>query len=141
MYDDVYTVFRIWNAENPKDRVLKSYNLKIKVLFESHYLDATNTMIPDDHDCFIEFNKMLNQNFRNKVVVDLIDPDMSIMQALDQKGVISISLLPDVSAERIAQEIFNWFKVWLINSKMIDRIDVRSVELTINNSNAVMYVE
>ena len=141
LFDNIYTVFRIWNSENPKDTVLNAYNFKIKVLFESHFLDKSNQMLPDDHDCFIEFNKMLDQRFRNKTLVDLIDPEMSIMQALDQKGVISISTLPDVSSERIAQEFFNWFKVWLTNSTLISRVDVRSVELVTNGQHSVMYVE
>lgn len=141
VFDNVYTTFRIWNAENPKDAVLKAYNFKIKVLFESHFLDQSNQLLPDDHDCFNEFNKMLDQYFRNKTIVDHIDPEISIMQALDQKGIISISTLPDVSPERIAQEIFNWFKVWLTNSTLINRVDVRSVELVTNDRHSVMYVE
>jgi len=141
VYEDVSCVFRTWDAEHPKDRVLKSYTFRIKILFESHYLDHGNQLLTNDHDCLKEFNKMLNQHFRNKTVVALNDPEMSIFQALDQKGIIFLSTLPEVSSEKIAQELFNWFKVWLINSRLIERVDIRSVELTINNLHTVMYVE
>ena len=141
IYDDINCIFRLWNAEDPKDRVLKSYNLKIKVLFESHYLDHSYAVLDDNHDCLREFNKMLNSFFRNKTVVALDDPEMSIYQALDHKGMIFLSTLPVVSPEKIAEEIFNWFKVWLSNSKLIERVDIRSVDITVNNQHTCTYVE
>lgn len=140
VYENISCIFRIWDADHPKDRVLKSYTFRIKILFESHYLGQGNQLLDDDHDCLKEFNKMLNQYFRNKTVVALNDPEMPIFQALDQKGVIFLSTLPEVSSEKIAQEIFNWFKVWLINSKLIERVDIRSAELTVNGLHNVIYV-
>ncbi len=141
VYDNISCVFRIWNADQPADRILKSHTFRIKILFESHYLDQGNQLLDDNHDCLKEFNKMINRHFKNKTIVALNDPEMSIFQALDQKGVILLSTLPEVSAEKIAQELFNWFKVWLINSRLIERVDIRSVELTINGLHAAMYVE
>ena len=141
VYDDINCIFRIWNAEDPKDRVLKSYNLKVKVLFECHYLDQGYVLLDDNHDCLKEFNKMLNTFFRNKTVVALDDPEMSIFQALDHKGIVFLSTLPIVSPEKIAEEIFNWFKVWLSNSRLIERVDIRSSEVTLNNQHTAMYVE
>lgn len=141
VYDNINCVFRLWNAEDPKDRVLKSYKLKVKILFECHHLDQGYVLLDDNHDCLKEFNKMLNSYFRNKTVVALDDPEMSIFQALDQKGVIFLSTLPFVSPEKISEEIFNWFKVWLANSRLIERVDVRSVEITVNDQHTAMYVE
>lgn len=141
VFDSVNCVFRLWNAVDPKDRVLKSYNLKIKILFECHHLDQGYVLLDDNHDCLKEFNKMLNSYFRNKTVVALDDPEISIFQALDHKNVIHMSTLPIVSPEKIAEEIFNWFKVWLSNSRLIERVDIRSVEVTTNNQHAATYVE
>jgi hypothetical protein len=141
VYENINCIFRIWNAEDPKDRVLKSYNLKVKIMFECHYLDQGHVLLDDNHDCLKEFSKMLNNFFKNKTVVALDDPEMSIFQALDHKGVIVLSTLPFVSTEKIAEEIFSWFKVWLTNSRLIDRVDVRSVDLTVNNMHTVTYVE
>ena len=66
---------------------------------------------------------------------------MSIFQALDHKGIVFLSTLPIVSPEKIAEEIFNWFKVWLSNSRLIERVDIRSSEVTLNNQHTAMYVE
>lgn len=141
IFDDIRCVFRLWNADDPKDRVLKSYNFKIKILFECHNLDQSYILLDDNNDCLKEFDKMLTRHFRNKSIVALDDPEMSIFQALDQKNVISLSTLPNVSPEKIAEEFFSWFKVWLTNSRLIDRVDVRSVELTVNNQHTATYVE
>lgn len=141
IYDDVNCVFRRWNAENLYDRQLKSHNLKFKILFECHYLDQGYVLLDDSHDCLKEFDKMLNRQFKNKTIVALDDPEMSIFQALDHKGVIALVTFPNISPEKIAEDVFNWFKIWIINSKLIDRVDVRSVELTINNKHTAMYVE
>lgn len=141
VFDNIHTIFRTWNAEHPKDRVLKSHQLKIRVLFECHYLDQGQILLDDNHDCLKEFVKMLNTHFNNKVIVALDDPEMSIYQALDHKNMIFLSTLPNVSPEKIAEEIFNWFKVWLINSRLIERVDIRSVEVTDNGQHAATYVE
>ncbi len=141
IFENVNCVFRRWNAEEPSDRQLLPYNFKIKILFECHHLDQGYVLLDDNHDCLREFEKMLNRYFRNKTVVALDDPEMSIFQALDHKNVINLSTLPTVSPEKIAEEIFNWFKVWLTNSQLIVRIDVRSVELTVNGTHTAMYVE
>ena len=141
VFENINCVFRTWDAEHPKDRMLKAHHLKLRVVFECHYLDQGFIILNDDHDCLKEFVKMLDRHFNNKTVVALDDPEMSIFQALDHKGVIFLSTLPNVSPEKIAEEVFNWFKVWLINSGLIERVDVRSVEVTDNGQHAASYVE
>lgn len=140
-YDKIDCIYRRWASEHSYDCMLKAHSLTFKVVLECHHLDPGLNVLNSDSDCLYEFEKMIKQRFMNKTIVALDDPEMPIMQALDAKGLISISLLPSVGAERISEEMFNWFKVWLMNSKLMDRVDVRSVEVTEDWRSSAVYAE
>jgi hypothetical protein len=84
---------------------------------------------------------MLERTWKERTIVSLDDPELPIFKAMDAKGLIKLSLLPDIGAEMFAQEIFNWFKVWLNNSGLIKQVDVRAVEVVEDNFNSSLYTE
>lgn len=121
--------------------MLRAHNLTVKVIFESHTLSDDRRVIHTDSDCIKEFSKMLENTWREKTIVSLDDPEIAIFKALDTKGLIKLSLLPDVGAELFATEMFNWFKVWLVNSELIKQVDVRAVEVVENPFSSSLYSE
>lgn len=140
-FEKIYCSYRRWKSPYQYDRMLRAHNLTVKVIFESHTLSDDRRVIHTDSDCIKEFSKMLENTWREKTIVSLDDPEIAIFKALDTKGLIKLSLLPDVGAELFATEMFNWFKVWLVNSELIKQVDVRAVEVVENPFSSSLYSE
>ena len=140
-FEKIYCSYRRWRSPLSYDRALRSHNLTVKVIFESHSLGDDRRVIHTDSDCINEFRYMLERTWKERTIVSLDDPELPIFKAMDAKGLIKLSLLPDIGAEMFAQEIFNWFKVWLNNSGLIKQVDVRAVEVVEDNFNSSLYTE
>lgn len=130
----IYCSYRRWRSEHPPDRVVRPYNLEIKVIFESHAVNSDGRVMRSNSECLDEFNKLLDRMWRDKTIICTDDPEIAIFKAMEAKGLISLSMLPDVGAEAFSLEMFNWFKIWLTNSGMIQYVDVRAVEVIENTS-------
>lgn len=140
-FEGVYCSYRRWKSPYAYDKRLRAHTLTIKVVFESHSLGEDKRVIHFDNDCFTEFNKLLVKSWRDCTIVSLDDPELPIFKAMEAKGLIKLSLLPEIGAEMFAHEIFNWFKVWLTNSDLIKQVDVRAVEVVENDFSSSLYTE
>lgn len=141
IFDRITCVYRRWRSDISEDKVLRAHTLTFKVLLECHNLDNGENVLYNKDDCLYEFEKMLLSRFVNKTIVALDDPELDTFKTLDTAGAISISLLPSVGAERFSEEMFNWFKIWLMNSMLMDRVDVRSVEVVEDWNSSAVYAE
>lgn len=134
-------MFRRCNATNGHDKVLKAYNLSAKIVLEAHHLDDSDRVLSYPDDCLIEFERMLDTYYTGKVIVTHNDPELPIFWALEVKGLIILSVLPNVGAEHFAAEMFNWMKVWLVNSGLINRVDVKAIEVVESQYSSSLYTE
>lgn len=121
-------IFRYWRSDG-QDRFLKTYRLNAKVVLECQNLDNHQMVIPRGDYLFNEIEVMLSMVFRNRVIVAEDDPQINLYKAMSDANVIELMVLPDVGVEKIAEGIYNHVKVILFNQDMINRIDIRSVEI------------
>ena len=142
-FDNIYCSYRRWKSERPGEKRLLQFRIEVKVILESHTNNPEQRL--PSYDCILEFSKLLDRVWRDKIIVSLDDPELPIFKAMDAKGLINLSLLPDTGAEFFSFEMFNWFKIWLTNSGLINHVDVRAVEVIehygVNIVSASLYSE
>lgn len=141
-FQNICCIYRQWRSVNLEDHRLRPYSLTIKVILECHSLDDNDwrvlwSELPIEKD----FLLWLDETFVNKVIVAADDPNMKSFQTMADLGMISMSSLPNVGTERIAEAIFHWWKDHLIMSGLISRVDIRTADITEDGHNSVYYVE
>lgn len=140
-FTDIRCSFRRWRSPRSPDKILRPYILTVKVVLEAHQLGDDGRVLNDDHDCMIEFWKLLNRTWNGCVIVANDDPELLIFKAMETKGLIQLTTLPDVGSEPFAAEMFSWLKVWMTNSELIKRVDVRAVEVVETQFSSSLYSE
>jgi hypothetical protein len=123
-------MFRRWKSPYPYDKRINPFNLTVKVVLESHYLSTDGRVLNNEHDCIQQFTKLIESTWLNRVIIASDDPELLIFKAMETKGLMNLTILPDVGNEAFSVEMFNWFKVWLTNSGLISQVDVRAVEVS-----------
>lgn len=144
VYDDIFCSYRRWKSPHRYDQTLRSHHLTVKVVFECYHLGDDSRVVPGGathNDCLLEFSKLLSKKWDGKTIVSLDDPELAIFKAMEMKGLIDLSLLPHVGAEMFSAEMYNWFKVWLTNSRMIEKFDVKGVEVMEHRTTTSMYTD
>lgn len=124
----VECIYRYWRATDGS-RYLRSYNFRTKVILECRQLDNQRMTIPRGDALFSEIDLMLSSVFRHKIIVAEDDPLLTQFKLMSDSDLCRIMILPDVGLEKIAEGIYNHIKVILSNQDVINRIDVRSVEV------------
>lgn len=138
-FDGYRCSYRLWRSTNYGDKILRSHNLTIKAIFESHKADVE--LLYDGSEFMKEFKKVLDNTMMDTVIVAQNDPELAIFKAMEVKGLIKLITPPEVSAALFAVEWFNWAKIWLINSNAIELVDIRAVEVTENDTSNYLYTE
>lgn len=138
-FEGYHCSYRAWWSSNHQDKILRPYSLTVKAIFES--AKADDELLYDNSDLIKEFRKHLESVIRDTVIVAYGDPELLIFKALETKGLINLVTTTNVSASQFAMELFNWVKVWLINSNTIERLDVRAIEVTENDKSSYLYSE
>lgn len=124
----VQCTYRYWRAVD-RSRYLRSYSFKPKIVLESRHLDNRDMVVTRGETIFNELDLMLTLVFRDKIVVAEDDPLLNQFRSMADSDMCQISILPGVGLEKIAEGIYNHAKVTLFNMDLINRVDIRSVEL------------
>lgn len=140
--EQVPICYRIWRSHDAFDRSLRPRVFDIKISFESHTLDSDQRVLSSRSDFIKNLETMIATNFTHKTVIEDSDPDVDIFKQLHDRGLLDIVIVPNqVGAESFAHGIFNWIKAYLIDSNMITRVDVRTVDVVESRNNTAVYVE
>ncbi len=140
-FGEVRCSFRRWKSTHYFDKILRPYELTVKVVLEAHHLGDDRRVMLNQHDCMLEFRKLLDRTWTDHVVVANDDPELLIFKAMETKGIIQLTTLPDVGTEPFAAEMYSWLKVWLTNSELIKQVDVRAVEIVETRYSSSLYTE
>lgn len=127
-FNSVECIYRYWRATDGS-RYLQQYSFQTKIVLECRNLDNHQMVIPKGESLFSEIDHMLTLVFRGKVIVAEDDPMLNQFKMMVDSGLCRLSVLPDVGLEKIAEGIYNHVKVILHNQDVINRMDVRSVEV------------
>lgn len=142
IYQQIPINYRLWYSPDAFDRALRPRVIDIKVNFESHILDVDQRVISSRSEFIKNLDTMIATNFTNKTVIEQDDPDLDIFKQLHDRGLLDIIIVPNkVGAENFAHGVYNWVKVYLIDSGLIGRIDVRTVDVVEDAKNIAIYVE
>lgn len=132
--------FRQWKAEHSHCRFLHGYAFKVKMLFSATTLDQRGWVM--DFGALKSIKEHLRQIFDHKTVVAEDDPELGTMQALEQRGLIQLVVLPHVGCEAFAEIIFGLVKDHVQSYNKQHDLDVwlRGVEVSEHGGNSASYM-
>lgn len=127
--------FRQWRAES-HCRFLHGYALEVKLTFEATELDVRNWVV--DFGSLKSLKGWLEDTFDHKTVVAEDDPEIGSFQALAQKGLIQLRILPACGCEKFAEAIWHFTDMWLMSNGYSPRCKLASVEVKEHQGNSAI---
>lgn len=123
--------FRQWRAKS-HCQFLHGYALGFRIVFESDTLDVRNWV--HDFGDLHWIKKLLIEQFDHKTIIAADDPELETFKALEQKGLIQLRILPQVSCEMFASWLLEQTAP-IIAQQTQDRVKVKSVEVFEHDAN------
>jgi 6-pyruvoyltetrahydropterin/6-carboxytetrahydropterin synthase len=129
-------VFRQPKATHSHCHLLHGYSLKFKFVFGCDTLDEKNWVV--DFGGLKLLKQWLHDCFDHTVIVDIADPELHTIRALEAKGIANVVTFDGVGCEKFAEHAFN-FANNLIKDKTDGRCYVVSVECAEHGANSSIY--
>jgi 6-pyruvoyltetrahydropterin/6-carboxytetrahydropterin synthase len=101
----ISAAFRQWRATHSHCSFLHGYALKFHFEFESTTLDSRNWVIDFGGLDFVK--QLLQENFDHKTVVASDDPQLEWFKEAEKRGILQLTIIPNVGCEKFAEEIYN----------------------------------
>lgn len=125
--------FRQWRAES-HCRFLHGYALQVNAKFETEELDVRNWAV--DFGSLKSFKGWLEDTFDHKTLVAEDDPELGSFQALHQKGLIQLRIVPSTGCEAFARMIFEYLESWVMDNGYSPRVRLVQVEVREHDGNS-----
>jgi 6-pyruvoyltetrahydropterin/6-carboxytetrahydropterin synthase len=125
--------FRQWRAKSHCS-FLHGYAIQVGMKFETEELDD-NWVV--DFGGLKGIKQWLKDNFDHKTLVAQTDPELETLQALHEKKLIDINIIPEVSCERFAEYVFNHVSQW-VRTCYEDRVRLVEVEVREHGGNSAI---
>lgn len=130
--------FRQWRADS-HCRFIHGYALAVRIEFEAEELDERNWVV--DFGGMKTLRARLEDLFDHKLLVAADDPELPLLQTLEERGLASLVVLPAVGCEKFAEYVFALVDRWLRQQQGYDRrVRVHSVEVREHGANSAIYV-
>ncbi|KZC00498.1 hypothetical protein AU375_03343 [Methylobacterium radiotolerans] len=110
------------------------YALAVHLEFEADDLDARSWVM--DVGSHKPVRRRLEKTFDHSTRVAADDPMLSEMRAMDDLGLVQLVVLPHVSCEAFAENIFAWVSGWLAEQGLNSRIRLAEVHVREHGANA-----
>ena len=131
------SAFRQWRAKHSRCQYIHGYQLKAKFWFTCKSLDDKNWSA--DFGGLKPLKKTLQDVFDHKMLVAADDPFLEDFKALEEKGVVSLSIFPNgVGIERAAEYCFQVAEDF-IHQTYGPRVWVSKVEVFEHEDNSAVY--
>jgi 6-pyruvoyltetrahydropterin/6-carboxytetrahydropterin synthase len=105
--------FRQWRATSHCNK-LHGYALAVKLVFKSTTLDSRNWVV--DFGALKPIKQRLEDMFDHKTLVARDDPELAAFEALNDKGLIDLRILPKTGCEGFSEYIGVMVNDWLMVS-------------------------
>jgi 6-pyruvoyltetrahydropterin/6-carboxytetrahydropterin synthase len=128
--------FRQWRAAESHCRLVHGYALAFKFIFATHELDERNWCM--DFGGLKVIRTWLHELFDHTMIVAEDDPHLSDFQALADKGLVSVRVMPSVGCEATAQYVFD-FVAAFVSQQTRSRVWLESVEVREHGGNSAIY--
>ena len=129
-------VFRQPNADHSHCHLLHGYSLAFKFTFGCRELDEKNWAV--DFGGLKPLKAWLEDSFDHKTAVDIADPELETLKALEEKGLAEIRTFDGVGAEKFAEHAWA-FADKLIREGTDNRCWCESVECSEHGANSAIY--
>ena len=129
--------FRQWRATHSHCCKLHGYRLMAKLWFGCAYLDDKNWAV--DFGGLKPLKSELQQMFDHTTTVAADDPELSIFEELDRRGIIQLRVMPEgVGIEKVAEYVFNRASEY-VSKTTKGRCWVDKVEVFEHEDNSAVY--
>ena len=124
--------FRQWKADS-HCKYMHGYSLEFEFEFGATLLNEKNWVV--DFGGLKELESWLRNNFDHKTLVASDDPELSIFQELNERGIIDMVIVESTGAEMFAKMAMDYSSN-LIKSQYDDRCWVESVTVREHGANS-----
>ena len=144
IFDGFSCCFRQWKAETTHCRFLHGYGVSFRVTFEGE-LDHRNWVwdFGGMKRAKTKINGMspkqwMDWMFDHTVIVAKDDPELSIFEDMDEKGIIQLRVVEATGAEKFAEFIYNKLSKF-VYKETEDRVTIKQVEFMEHGKNTAIY--
>ena len=144
LFDGFSCCFRQWKAETTHCRFLHGYGVSFRVTFEGE-LDHRNWVwdFGGMKRAKTKINGMspkqwMDWMFDHTVIVAKDEPELSIFEDMDEKGIIQLRIVEATGAEKFAEYIYNKLSKF-VYEETEDRVIIRQVEFMEHGKNTAIY--
>lgn len=128
--------FRQWRADS-HCKYLHGYALAVRFEFEAEVLDVRNWVV--DFGSLKSLKGWLEDQFDHKLVVAEDDPEIGFFQALHNRGLAQLRVVPATGCEKFAEMIHGAAEVWLKDNGYAPRVRLVSVEVREHGANSAIF--
>jgi 6-pyruvoyltetrahydropterin/6-carboxytetrahydropterin synthase len=126
--------FRQWRAESHCNRI-HGYSLSVKFVFGATNLDERNWVV--DFGGLKDVKTWLKDMFDHTCCVADDDPELEVFKELEERGLISLRIVPGTGCEKFAELIYRHVDP-LIQQQSNGRCFVQSVEVREHGGNSAL---
>jgi 6-pyruvoyltetrahydropterin/6-carboxytetrahydropterin synthase len=130
--------FRQWRANHSHCCRVHGYALAFKFVFATHELDEHNWCF--DFGGLKSVRAWLHDMFDHTMLVAEDDPHLSDMQRLEEKGLVTLRMMPHVGCEATARYVFEHVARFVIE-QTANRVWLEAVEVREHGGNSALYEE
>jgi hypothetical protein len=135
--ENLSCVVRNFRAIDDRDKILKGFNISVKIVFESFNLDQDLTNVPCSLEIII--NDYLRSTFHNTTIISDDDPAIDEFNRLCDLGIINLKTMPGVGIEKFAEHVFLFIQNHL-NESNISRLIIKTVEVREHSGRSSLYI-
>lgn len=128
--------FRQWKAQS-HCKYLHGYALSVHLEFEADDLDRNNWVV--DFGSLKSLKARLKDTFDHKTLVAEDDPLLPMFQAMDNKGLCQLVLVPSTGCESFAKLIYDTTEIWLKDAGYAPRVRMHHVTVREHGANSATY--
>ena len=144
LFDGFSCCFRQWKAETTHCKYLHGYGVSFRVTFDGR-LDHRNWVwdFGGMKRAKTKINGMspkqwMDWMFDHTVIVAKDDPELSIFEDMDEKGIIQLRVVEATGAEKFAEFIYNKLSKF-VYKETEDRVTIKQVEFMEHGKNTAIY--
>ena len=144
LFDGFSCCFRQWKAETTHCKYLHGYGVSFRVTFDGR-LDHRNWVwdFGGMKRAKTKINGMspkqwMDWMFDHTVIVAKDDPELSMFEDMDEKGIIQLRVVEATGAEKFAEFIYNKLSKF-VYEETEDRVIIRQVEFMEHGKNTAIY--
>jgi 6-pyruvoyltetrahydropterin/6-carboxytetrahydropterin synthase len=135
-FPPISCAFRQWRAQS-HCRFIHGYGIEIELTFGTDELDAYNWVV--DFGNMKELRQQYELMFDHKLLVADDDPQLPVLETLQQSQVVSLTVLHAVGCEMFAELCYITAEQWLKQNSYSPRVQILQAKVSEHEYNSAIY--